>query len=296
MKKIFKSLCAGLICLVSLVSTAGCSCSKEKIKINYNIEVFTADGENGAITEKLTVKAILTKKFAEPAGTPCYKRGEFIYKELKSDTQIDECDEFGCYMLNDEQEYVKLSNKEDVLIAAINNGNCYAKVYSYELVTDDTVTKCYTVDGEKFERLDPNSAKKEATTQLEEKYPIYTGQANQNFMYTSQTRDMPSNELHSYIYEFVIINNDSSDIYVKLIGLNRDVLAGQVTDEARLNKFDFDYPLPEKISTSLYAYKIETGKSITLKIEVKQLVKSDLTEDAEGNKITLNIPLAIVRM
>lgn len=296
MKNIFKSLCAGFICLMCLISAVGCSCSKKSVKINYNIEVYAADGKDSAITERITVEANLIKKFAEPAGTPCYKRGETEYKKLTSETQLNECNELGCYSKKEDGEYAKLDNKQDILMAALANGNCYAKVYKYEIINDSNSekyeTSCYTSTGEKFERLTPNSSRKEASVELEHKFPIYTGQKNINLMYTSETRDMPKKETESFIYEFVIYNQDTNDIYIEIIGIGK-ILNDQLSLNARKTKFKYEEPTND-VDLAKRAYIVKAGKTMKLKIEVKNLTKSDLVND-ETDTLTLRIPLKIVK-
>lgn len=76
MKKIIKSIFAYVVCVFSLVSIFGCSCSKS-IDVMYTIKV-----ENETETtkkHKLAGLTILNKKYREPIDTPCYtKNGELI--------------------------------------------------------------------------------------------------------------------------------------------------------------------------------------------------------------------------
>ena len=71
MKKFFKSLCACLVSVFSLISVYGCSCSKP-MDVYYTINLSNEDSSSERAT--IGVKTTITKKFREPADTPCYEK------------------------------------------------------------------------------------------------------------------------------------------------------------------------------------------------------------------------------
>ena len=72
MKKGFKFLFMSFVCVVCLIVSFGCSFSSP-MKVNYTVFVGMADDNVSAASKKITVNATLSKKFREPADTPCYR-------------------------------------------------------------------------------------------------------------------------------------------------------------------------------------------------------------------------------
>ena len=89
MKKFSLKVMMVLICVFSLVTVFGCSCSKPA-KVMYAIKVTKSDGS--VFDENMEVKALIKKKFREPANTPCYEKiDDDSYELILDASEVSQC-------------------------------------------------------------------------------------------------------------------------------------------------------------------------------------------------------------
>lgn len=236
MKKYFKKIVALCVCLFSIVSVCGCSCSRPA-SVNYKITV-------SEDTKALQIRALVEEKYREPAGTPCYKKEK--------------------------------------------DGNGQDK---YVLVTESGVSECYTNTGEKFERATYKLVDKKT---LDEKYPINRDRSE--IEYTSSTQKALENEKYSLIYTFEISSFSKDEKVIYFEAITAESILGYQVKEDSLEKITITYPTEwyKKNNANGEAkdcMKVDNDTTVVIKIEIKNLVNSDLT--SKGN-LQLNLNLNIV--
>ena len=87
MKKIFKFISISLVCVFSLITSFGCSCSK-KIDAQYTVDITASDM---SVIKEFDSYTNIFKKFREPADTPCYKKTKDGYELIEKAAEVSKC-------------------------------------------------------------------------------------------------------------------------------------------------------------------------------------------------------------
>lgn len=88
MNKLLKKLSICLVAVMCVLSCFGCSC-EQRLKIKY-VANATRENADAEFTDKISMMALVEKKFREPANTPCYKRVDDRL-ELVKDSSVYKC-------------------------------------------------------------------------------------------------------------------------------------------------------------------------------------------------------------
>lgn len=288
MKKLFRVLIFNFI-LVFCILISGCSCSSP---MNIVYKVTYAQENEQSYAANLSVNATVTRKYREPANTPCYKKIDAKkYVKLETSAEIAQCFNSDCYKLVKntllKKEYALIDRKYDVISCQNGEFDCfeYSEVEYYKLLEDtEGIDKCYTQYGEYFEKATYNKVEK---NEVESKEVLST---NLNKLeYTSESQQVSSNEVQSLIYEFTIENNQQTPIMIVAMDLET-ITEGKVKEESN-SKINFTDP-QKYFQDDKYYYVISAGSSIKITIEVKYLLKSDI-KDKKMKTLTLNIPIIV---
>lgn len=285
MKKILKLMFINFSLICCLI-IGGCSCSKP---MNVKYAVTTGQGSlENQLTSNIVVNAVVTKKFREPADTPCYKKmkgGSFVKLETSGEKQ--ECTTKDCFK-KEKGSYVKMNKDSDATACIMGKFDCYEEVketYYKLLVNPDGVSACYTKDGEYFERATYNAVEK---VELEKAIPIST--TNNKLSYESSYLEVPKNKTYSLIYDFEITNKENKILYIAAIDFE-DITGGVIKEES-YSKITMTIPEEKIFLTDGYYYEVGAGKTITIRIEIKNLLTTDAKAKSTKN-LTLNIPVIV---
>ena len=200
MKKILKLLSVCLVLLCCVVST-GCSCASP---MNVSFDIRTSE------SAKMEVRSVVTKKFREPANTPCYKKVEKGYSKLESSEEIQACfnGSIKCYkkegVIN--PKYIEITDMLE-LNRCEDDYDCYENAgatYYKHLKNPEGISECYTAEGEPFERA---TYEKAESVELDNRLVIYP--LIDRYEYKSSVEQVPKNENYSLIYTFTVENKDS---------------------------------------------------------------------------------------
>ena len=304
MKKFFKNLCACLISVFSLISVSGCSCSKP-MDVYYTINLSNEDKSQERAT--IGVKTTITKKFREPAGTPCYEKITTTYTFDEGYTKVTYGDnqeiavEEGTKTVDEKKVKYKLiyvngrayeisddkSNIIDRLDKTIKigiNKKRQFKLDSFSLLKNsEGVSECYNEKGEYFERATYKKAEK---TILATEYPITVANGKTNFESTKYS--VPKETNYSLIYQFDIDNQGTSIVNIKTFNAN-SILNGQLNEEG-LKKVTVSIPTNNiVVIDDVEYYQLEPQGSITVTIQIKGLIQSDSVEKQSNLNLTFNL-------
>lgn len=286
MKKIVRllSICLVLACCVVV---SGCSCASP-MKVSYSIS--TADGTN------MEVRAIVTKKFREPVDTPCFKKvdgGKSGYSKLETSEEIQACfnGSIKCYKkVKDglfKSKYVEITDILE-LNRCEDEFDCYEKAdvtYYKELKYPEGISECYNAEGEPFERA---TYEKAESVELDNRLAVYP--MLNRYMYESSIEQVPSNPNYSLIYTFSVENKDSRKMYIEAIEYN--VVTQGIVKESSASKVKLTLPENRVFMNNKFYYVVEAGSTITIKIEVKNLLTSDSAKK-KTKELQLIIPLTV---
>ena len=266
MKKLFKLLSISL-CLATCILISGCSCGRP-VGVKYSVSAWQGERDQ-ILSTSITVKAVLTKKFREPASTPCYKKvtgGKYV--ELLTAERYD-CYTKDCYKKSD-GKYVLMS-KDQLEVSACISGDfkCYEKsdITYYKLLSPEDAegrSQCYNSIGEKFERATYSMAEKmelENNTAVSKRLNLYS--------FNSSKTKVPSNENYSLIYDFEIINNESRTIYVEALDL--DTITKGKVKKSGYKKIKLTEPTLVFMEDKYY-YAIPANGSKKISIQIKYLL------------------------
>lgn len=233
MKKFLSKIIVSFVCLLSVMLSAGCSCSK-RAEVYYDINIKSEDGSN--LTQKLEVIVTVEKKFREPSDTPCYKK-------------VDD-------------EYVLIEDASGIY-------------------------KCYTAEGEFFEKATHNRDEKE---KIHEKVLMTNEVSDKGIEINakSKTFAVPDKKQYSLIYTVSIRNfsawyqssGGSEDYYVKAI--DETVLLGNMVKDKAIDKVKVTLPQIDATIGGNSYYLVEDGETITFVVEIKDLNKKDLELPKKG--------------
>lgn len=285
MKKLLKLLSASLIMVCCLISS-GCSCASP-MTITYTISA--SQGEIGTdLVSNIEVVGKLSKKFREPMDTPCYRKMKKGFVELKNSAEIEQCYTSDCYKKGSDG-YEKISTNDMLTISKCITGSvkCYEKVTNtyYKLIEEpDGITACYDADGNSFERATHNAAEK-----LEIESYIVISKAINHLTSNSNAEKVPDNKNYSLVYEFEITNKESTTIYIQ--ALEHSEVTGGLIKEKKSQKVKITHPEKQSFDDNKFYYAIPSKGKITIKIEVKNLLTSDMTKKTK--KLNLNIPIIV---
>ena len=286
MKKLVKkiSICLVLVCCFVV---SGCSCASP-MKIVSNV---TAVNENNGqvLTTNIDIIGAIYKKFREPVDTPCYKKMEEGYRKLELAEEIQKCNNGNCYVKVSRKEYRKIENNTEVAKCLKGDTDCYEYVAIpyYKLIENpEGIYKCYDADGNYFERT---------TYSRDEKYELEKPKtiiSNSRALtsYTSEVYEIPSNKAYGLLYTFEIKNNESSTIYIKALEI--EALAGDLVKKESLSKFKLKVPEDRVFVDNKYYYSVASGQKITISVEIKNLLTSDMTDKGQ-KEFNLNIQFIV---
>lgn len=283
MKRMFRLLSISLVMVCCLVAS-GCSCASP-MNVRFNV---TTEENGGNLKSDISIVATLNKKFREPANTPCYKKMKKGWVELDNIAERYQCKTSDCYKKKN-GKYEKLASNE--IMACIEGSiTCYEKVaqtYYKLLEKPEGIYECYDAEGNYFERAIYNRAEK---VKLSSETVI--SKKNNKLSYESEITKVPSEKNYSLIYEFEIKNNGSTKKYIE--ALEYDLITGGIIKESSAHKVKLTLPENRTFSENenKYYYVLNGEETITIKIEVKYLLTSDINK--KGIKdITLNIPIVL---
>jgi hypothetical protein len=259
------------------------------MKITYTIRTGQGDLET-LLKSDLKVKSTVIIKYREPIDTPCYKKVEGEkYVELTNVAERYQCQTSDCYKKVD-GKYVKMT-KDNLEVSKCISGDFKCYEYSedtyYKLLKNpEGISKCYTEDGEYFER----ATYKADSDNILEKTKTVVSKSENKLEYTSESNKVSSIETNSLIYQFDITNNESSTMYIE--ALDYEDITGGIIKKSQYSKVLLTLPTNRKFSDNRFYYVIDAGKTITIKVEVKYLLTSDISK--KGTKtLNLNIPIVV---
>lgn len=288
MKKLLKILSCNLM-LIFCVLISGCSCSSP-MNVVYKV---TYTNENGqSTTSSLLVNATVTRKYREPASTPCYKKIDAKkYVKLETASEIAQCFDSDCYKVVKKtllkKEYGLIDRELDVIACQRGEFDCfeYSKVEYYKLLEDsEGIDQCYTEDGEYFEKATYNKVEK---MEVESKNILST--SDNKLEYTSESLQISSNEVQSLIYEFEIRNKESHTI--KIAAIDLESITEDSLKKESYSKIKFIEP-EKHFENNKYYYFVGPNSTIKISIEIKNLLKSD-AKTRKTKNLTLNIPIIV---
>ena len=284
MKKAFKLLSVSLVLLCCIV-TSGCSCAKP---MNITYKVTAMQGDKNELSSNVVVNVVLNKKFREPIDTPCYKKMKKGYVELDTIAMRYQCYDKDCYKKVDGKH--TLMSKDTVEVSKCISGNikCYEKVETtyYKLIEDpEGISECYTAEGEFFERATYGLAEK---VELE-KNTVISKNINR-YNYLSEKQTVPSEKNYSLIYDFQIKNLESQQVLIEAIDFEE--MTNGIIKQTSYSKIKMTTPLNRVFQNNKYYYVVNPGETITVSVEIKNLLTSDAKEK-KVKDLELNIPIIV---
>ena len=297
MKKFVRNLLSCFVCFFSLVSIAGCSCSRP-LKVHYTLKVSNETGSDEMTS--LTIKVTTYTKYREPADTPCREKVTRTYTINSDKTAI----------TYDNNKQISISDKTKVEI----DGNTYIFNYSdktvlkgtevvakiednkftlttYSLISKpDGVSKCYDANGNQFEKATYNTVDKNV---IAEEYPVSRYDTERS-EYVSSSIKFPDEAKYGLIYSIEIVNHEDVDLKIQTLDFT-EIFGTQLKEDSLKDKVKIDLISDsedkiEAIGNETY-YVLPENDSITILIQMIGLTTKDSYDKAKEINLDFQILL-----
>jgi len=257
---------------------------QNKLCLNQDSDCYVKEGKKYVkLVEKNKIKNCNTDDTMN-----CYIKENGEYVETKDSEKLLQCatEQINCYVKNG-GSFVKMKVKNAIEIqeCVFGNKKCYQYVEftSYKLTNDNYVYKCYNEFGDYFETATYNRPEK---IDLAEKKLVIDSESDMNNYVNKNLAQIPSEEVHSLVYKFDITNKESKTIYIEALEFGE--ITNNLVKKKSANKIQIITDAKKMLIDNKVYYVVEASKTITIKIQIKNLKTSDMY-NKKNKELNLNI-------